>query len=492
MKANKSEKKEPSIERLVTTGLINSTEFVEAIRPSWNGHVIAAKSLKPIAAWSLEFFEKYGKAPGKSIEDIFYDRKKAGDIPSNMVESIAEDLEDLADEFGQDFNVQYAVDRAQKHIRERHLEDHIDKIDDLVENGDLTAAEELAGRFTGVNGTYHSGFDDIVKTSTEFNKIKLNAPPMLLQPWLSEQSLTLIYGPRGAGKTWLCNIIATVLTRKDPDDIEPIGTWSVKHPAGVLFIDGEMNNYALQDRLRNLCRPLPEEDPKNPLYVFSGHEYSNTHDRQLNLDRDTRKAIYEHLRSKDDIKLVVLDNASALFPGLDENSKQDWDQVNQWLISLRHLGKSVILVHHASKEGKQRGTSGREDAMDTIISVDFHKDYDQNTDNAWFTMKFTKSRNMKPGASKKDFSIRIVDHPDGGLTWEQDDDGEFSDQTREIVVDILSENGSMAEIGKRHGVSKQYAHKLKTGMCVNKGWIKKEKNGKYKVTDEGLEYADTM
>lgn len=484
----KGKKSEEAIERRITRGMIHSNEYLQQIRPNWKKVYIVSSPLSLIVDWCIEYYDKYEKVPGRTIEDIYFDKKDAKEIPHDLIESVELILEDLSGE-QDDINVPYLLDSTHEYEQERHLEMHQDALWRFFDKGEITKAVELAESFTGVNGTAKKGLAKVICTSTDFIKRKIQAPTMLLHPWLTEQSLNLLYGPRGAGKTWLCNILAVALTRMEAYNTDAIGPWYVKNGTGVLFVDGEMNNHMLQDRIKELARPLPNEDPENPLLILSGHDYSNTNDTQLNLDKVTRRTIYDILRDRKDIQIVILDNISALFPGLDENSKQDWDEINQWLISLRHLGKTVILVHHASKEGKQRGTSGREDAMDTIINVDQHKDLGHE-DNAWFTISFKKSRNLKPGASKRDFSIRIVDHPDGGLTWEQDESGEISAKKQDIILDILCEKGTMQEIGNRHDVKKQYVHKLKTGICVNKGWVVKNKNGKFEITDKGLEYVE--
>ena len=37
--------------------------------------------------------------------------------------------------------------------------------------------------------------------------------------------------------------------------------------------------------------------------------------------------------------------------------------MQNWLLKLRRQGKSVLLIHHAGTNGRQRGTSRREDAL---------------------------------------------------------------------------------------------------------------------------------
>ena len=46
-----------------------------------------------------------------------------------------------------------------------------------------------------------------------------------------------------------------------------------------------------------------------------------------------------------------------------------------WLLELRRRGMTVLLIHHAGKSGDQRGTSAREDIMDTVISLRRPREY---------------------------------------------------------------------------------------------------------------------
>ena len=64
-----------------------------------------------------------------------------------------------------------------------------------------------------------------------------------------------------------------------------------------------------------------------------------------------------------------------------------------WALAQRRAGRSVLFVHHAGKGGEQRGTSKREDVMDTVIKLALPSDYSP-VDGARFTVSFTKSRGM--------------------------------------------------------------------------------------------------
>ena len=115
--------------------------------------------------------------------------------------------------------------------------------------------------------------------STEYIDRQIPRPRRLLKPWLAEGSLTLIYGPTGIGKTWLGLLVGFALTRSEQEDLD-VGPWQAKHQAGVIYVDGEMNNWKLQDNLRELALPLPPEDAGSPLLVLSAHDFAQAHEKR--------------------------------------------------------------------------------------------------------------------------------------------------------------------------------------------------------------------
>ena len=67
------------------------------------------------------------------------------------------------------------------------------------------------------------------------------------------------------------------------------------------------------------------------------------------------------------VRLIVVDNISTLCRTGTENESDSWDVVQMWALKQRSAGRSVLFVHHAGKTGAQRGTSKREDVLDTVI-----------------------------------------------------------------------------------------------------------------------------
>ena len=64
------------IERQILTGMIVSDRFLGEIRPLCTPDVFQAEMARRVAGWCLDHYQKYQKAPGRHIEDIFLKHKE--------------------------------------------------------------------------------------------------------------------------------------------------------------------------------------------------------------------------------------------------------------------------------------------------------------------------------------------------------------------------------------------------------------------------------
>jgi hypothetical protein len=212
----------------------------------------------------------------------------------------------------------------------------------------------------------------------------------IIEPFLPAASLIMIYAIRGLGKTWFALSLAIAITRG-----ESFLGYAVQRPWRVLYIDGEMTMSDLQDRIRKL-EPAPSPDllmlPSERL--FNEARPINLHDPndQAAVDRAIA-ALAERNMAPD---VIVVDNLSSLSGGVDENDNSQLDNILQWLLSLRHRGVAVILIHHAGKSGKQRGASRREDLLDTSIALEPPDEDSEPHPGAHFVVRFVKNRHPKP------------------------------------------------------------------------------------------------
>ena len=235
----------------------------------------------------------------------------------------------------------------------------------------------------------------VVYSLEELLELEIPERQYLLSPWLQSQGLCMIYSTRGFGKTWVSLEIAYAVASGGQ-----FLSWKSENPAGVLYIDGEMPLADLQKRasqigvngIKELQAPLK----------FLTRDAQETDFPDLSTT-EGQKQIESLIR--DDIKLVILDNISTLCRSGKEDESDSWLPIQNWLLSLRSLGKSVLQIHHAGKSGQQRGTSRREDVLDTVISLKRPRDYIQ-AEGARIEFHFEKSRAIL-GDEVKPFEARL-------------------------------------------------------------------------------------
>jgi putative DNA primase/helicase len=255
---------------------------------------------------------------------------------------------------------------------------------------------------------------------------------MVLAPWLPQKGLAMIYGPRGIGKTHLTLGAAYAIASG--------GTflrWQAPKPRRVIILDGEMPAVALQSRLAEIAAREGTEPPDEDHLRFLAMDLQK---RGLNLcDEDHQRELETHLHGAD---VVIADNISTLCQGGRENEGESWLPAQQWALNQRRLGRSVLFMHHSGKGGAQRGTSRREDVLDTVIALRRPDDYDP-AEGARFALHFEKSRGFY-GEDTKPFEARLT-----AAGWTTQDSAD-ADMAR--VVQLQAEGLSVRDIADEMGV----------------------------------------
>lgn len=256
----------------------------------------------------------------------------------------------------------------------------------------LTDFNDLAavGGIEMVRGQIISGqsksnyFNDALFTVGCFKEIKTEPKVYHMHPWAWRAAYIVIAGEAGIGKSWFTMGALNAITKG-----ESFGPWQCHEPAPSLYVEGEMTIHDDKERIDIMGI---NDERKEPFYILSDAYVCEVLQRpSINLgDTETRQFLREMIISKG-IKVVVFDNIASLTPGMDENSKQEWDAVNQWMIGLRYAGVSAWLIHHLGKNGEQRGTSGRLDNVDMSIRLVKPNDY-KDTDGCRFVFNVPKKR----------------------------------------------------------------------------------------------------
>jgi len=256
----------------------------------------------------------------------------------------------------------------------------------------------------------------------------------ILEPWLQTQGLAMIHAFRGVGKTQLSVGIAVAVSSGSQ-----FLKWKAEKPRKVLFIDGEMPGAVIQERFSNALWSMEKEPIESFLRIVTpdliGSSVPNLSD-EINQNK-----IEPYLK---DISLIIIDNLSTVCQGGPENDAQSWLSMQNWALKQRSEGKSILFIHHDGKSGTQRGTSRKEDALDTVIALKRPKDYEPEK-GACFEIHFEKSRCIH-GEDVKPFEVSLsVEKESRKSQWIIKD---IEESLTEQVAELLNQNMRQTEIAK--------------------------------------------
>jgi putative DNA primase/helicase len=137
--------------------------------------------------------------------------------------------------------------------------------------------------------------------------------------------------------------------------------------------------------------------------------------------------------------------------------------MQNWLLNLRRRGIAVLLVHHAGTNGRQRGTSRREDALDAVIALRRPEDYSPEQ-GARFEIHFEKLRNRVDGDGAAPFEAR-VENVGGGIRWSASD---LKPPLLMRAAELFGEGMTVREVASALRISKSEAGRLRQRAIVER------------------------
>jgi putative DNA primase/helicase len=281
-----------------------------------------------------------------------------------------------------------------------------------------------------------------ILTAPELMAADLPSPRTILAPILSSKSLALLYGPRGIGKTLLALGIASAVAAG-----KGFLRWQAPRPRRVVYVDGEMAASEMRERLRlfgaapeTLTFVLGDLNPRG-----GGLPDLGRLEGQITLGRNWGAWP----------DLLVLDNLSSLV-GRDGNGAECWSAVQRFLMHLRRQNVAVLVVHHADKKGRQRGTSEREDLLDLVLSLRRPGNYTPR-DGARFEIHFEKARGLW-GDTVEPIEAQLAPDSQGTPQWSWQP-AHRSELDR--VAALLKAGLNPNQIARELGISKSKSYRLR-------------------------------
>ena len=270
----------------------------------------------------------------------------------------------------------------------------------------------------------------------------------VLDPIVPQKGLAMLYAARGIGKTHVAvGVSFAVATGRT------FLKWTAPKARRVLHCDGEMAAGDLRERFQQLMRANGDAPARGMLGVLTADLIENGIG---NLGSPRVQAELEPWL--DGIELLVLDNLSSLTAVIRDNDAESWNPIQEWLLRLRRRGVSVLIVHHAGKGGEQRGTSRREDVLDTSVSLRRPSDYTAE-EGARFEVHFEKARGIH-GNRVKPFEAKL-EVRDNAAIWTTRD---IEDVNTARVKALLDDEMTIREIADETGIPKSTVHRLKKAL----------------------------
>jgi hypothetical protein len=266
---------------------------------------------------------------------------------------------------------------------------------------------------------------------------------MLLDPIIPEQGLVMMYSPRGVGKTWVALGIGASVAAGNR-----FLKWNAPRPRKVLYVDGELPEKTVQKRTAMILDAMEGNSlgPRQFTIITPDEQQRAMPDLGT---RQGQNLIEAHLEG---IDLLILDNLSALRRCGNENEGEAWLPVQEWMLSLRRRGLSVLFLHHAGKNRSQRGTSRREDLLDTVINLKHPIDYNPS-EGLRAELQFEKTRAML-GNDAKPFEITMSGGEYGGAVWTF---RELDDVREKQAAALFAQGMSVRDVAEELGISKSAA-----------------------------------
>ena len=322
--------------------------------------------------------------------------------------------------------------------------------------------------------------------------IQMDIPPRnwIAYPMVQERAIAMLYAPRGLGKTYVAMTLALGVAA----GTSVLG-FKIDTPHTVVYVDGEMAASDFKERAINLCFGLGINSDAvfDNLFILSG----DLQPKALpNLGVASGQNQINALLQQAD--LVILDNLSVLSAFGRENEAESWTYMQQWLLKLKLGGKSILVIDHSGKNQDNRGTSKKQDIMDTVVSLTKPDSYKQS-DGARFILTYNKSRNVC-GEDVEPREYRLQSTESGELSWLSSvpsktsaDKNAKHEAECQSVADLRAQGKSYREISEITGMSKTKVGELaKQGVrpIIESPDVKIDKDGVRLIEIDDLDKMD--
>jgi len=446
--------------------MVVSKEFLQKITRIFSPDSFQAPFARRVAQWCIAHFEKYQKAIGREIEDVYMKEKT---LISEEEATLLEDfLASISDEYerSEEFNVDFHFDKARDYFSLTDLKHLEDKIHQAVATGrpeDSGAAIEwyksTLARINAAQDEEQKGF-----TAKELENMKIPKPKWIIENVLPE-GLSIMGGKPKKGKSLLVlNMLLSVTS-----GIPTLGNTPSKTGTAI-YLALEDTKGRLQDRIRRILKgkPFPEQ-----LILFPQRSFPRMPEGLIMLEEEIKKC---------SPRLIAIDTWGRFKPpskSKRNDSTGGYDIGVEEISQIKDLGDrygaDLLIVHHMKKGGSEDII---ESFLGTIANV-------ATADNSLGLVRMGQNPDATIHIEGRDIEAQdiAIKLDSASLTWESMGPAAEVQSTghRQAIVDaILNNEGPMTPkaIAQATGLKSDYVTVTVREMA-RQGSLTKIERGKY-------------
>ncbi len=210
----KREKIDSHVERQLATGMVVSAPFLAAVEPLFRPNLVESKAARKVCEWALAYWQKYRRAVGKSVEDLYESLRRDERTDPDMAEIIGDFLTSISSEYERagKFNHRYVLDQTEELFRARSLKMLSEDIEAHLSQDELVEAEAKVAEFTTLRKEVSTGVNPLTNKEAIYQAFNRESDILFTLPGAAGQMMNEhlcrdgfigIMGPEKRGKTWM-------------------------------------------------------------------------------------------------------------------------------------------------------------------------------------------------------------------------------------------------------------------------------------------------
>lgn len=256
--------------------------------------------------------------------------------------------------------------------------------------------------------------DNFSMKLTDRIEIERKEKETFVYPWLKSDTISIVYGSRGVGKSNFIMGLIKVLTEGGNWN-----GWTNEIPRKVLLLDGEMTYFDLKDRFHT------HKINNNNVFIRCSSEYFEKRDNLL--DENFRNQIEYEIENKE-IDVLMIDNEMCLCFRTVENLNEKCVMANEWLLKMKNKGLCILMITSEKLNNEIGGIIWKEHNVDNIIKI---SKMDKDITKCKFVVKFTKHlfsiKDLKL-IENKTFELMCFNYEKNEYEWNFDNDKEIMEK----------------------------------------------------------------